>query len=147
MCLGHQSTPQEALATYELMPLKAPSLVLPASSYTLDLSIHRGNDSPVDGLFPGAQKLNSVKLITFLSLCMCAKSPPSCLSATPRTVVHQAPLSMGFPRQEYRSGLPSPSSEDHSDLGIEPTFPALQKDSLSLSQKGNPWIAFGHADM
>ena len=31
------------------------------------------------------------------------------LFATPWTVDHQAPLSMGFPRQEYRSGLPFPS--------------------------------------
>lgn len=33
---------------------QAPSLVLPASHYTLDLSIHRCIDSPVDGLFPRA---------------------------------------------------------------------------------------------
>ena len=32
---------------------------------------------------------------------------------------HQAPLSMGFPRQEYWSGLPFPSPEDLSDPGIE----------------------------
>ena len=34
------------------------------------------------------------------------------LSATPWTVAHQAPLSMGFPRQEYWSGLPCPSPGD-----------------------------------
>ena len=34
-------------------------------------------------------------------------------------VAHKALLSMGFPRQEYVSGLPFPSSEDFSDLGIE----------------------------
>ena len=34
-------------------------------------------------------------------------------------------LSMGFPRQEYWSGLPFPSPEDLSDPGIEPTSPAL----------------------
>ena len=34
------------------------------------------------------------------------------LSATPWTVAHQAPLSMGFPRQEYWSGLPFHSPED-----------------------------------
>ena len=44
---------------------------------------------------------------------------------TPWTVVHQAPLSMGFPRQEYWSGLPFPSSGDIPDSGIEPVFPAL----------------------
>ena len=40
---------------------------------------------------------------------------------TPWTVAHQAPLSIGFPRQEYWSGLPFPPSEDLSNPGIEPT--------------------------
>ena len=39
-------------------------------------------------------------------------------SETPKTVTHQAPLSMGFSRQEYWSGLPFPSPEDLSDSGI-----------------------------
>ena len=43
----------------------------------------------------------------------------------PWTVAHHAPLSMGFPRQEYWSGLPFPSSEDLPDPGIKPVFPAL----------------------
>ena len=51
------------------------------------------------------------------------------LSAIPWTVAHQAPLSMGFPRQEYRSGLPCPLPGDLSHPGIEsvtrPTSPAL----------------------
>ena len=37
------------------------------------------------------------------------------------TVAHQSPLSMGFPRQEYYSGLPFPSPEDLTDLGTETT--------------------------
>ena len=44
---------------------------------------------------------------------------------TPRTVVHQAPLSMGFSRQEYLSGLPFPSLGYLLDARIEPTSPAL----------------------
>ena len=48
-----------------------------------------------------------------------------CDSAIPRTVAHQAPLSMGFPRQEYWSGLPLPSPEDLPDPGIEPASPIL----------------------
>ena len=43
---------------------------------------------------------------------------------------HQAPVSMGFSREEYWSGLPCPPPEDLSDPGIEPGFPALQADSL-----------------
>ena len=42
------------------------------------------------------------------------------LFATPWTVAHQAPLSMGFSRQEYWSGLPFPSSRELPDPGMEP---------------------------
>ena len=54
-----------------------------------------------------------------------------CLTlATPWTVARQAPLAMGFSRQEYWSGLPFPSPGDLPDPGIEPWSPALQADSL-----------------
>ena len=43
--------------------------------------------------------------------------------ATSWTAAHQTPLSMGFPRQEYWSGLPIPSSGDLHDPGIEPLSP------------------------
>ena len=49
---------------------------------------------------------------------------------TPWTVACQAPLSMGFFRQEYWSGLPFPSPGDLPNPGIEPRSPALQADSL-----------------
>ena len=45
------------------------------------------------------------------------------LFVTPWTIAHQAPLSMGFPRQECWSGLPFPSPEDLPDPGIEPVSP------------------------
>ena len=48
------------------------------------------------------------------------------LFATPWTVDHQAPLSMGFSRQEYWSGLLFSSQGDLSHLGIKPGSPALQ---------------------
>ena len=41
------------------------------------------------------------------------------------TVARQAPLSMGFSRKEYLSGLPFPSPGDLPNPGIEPTSPAL----------------------
>ena len=50
--------------------------------------------------------------------------------ATPRTVAHQAPLPMGFSRQEYWSELPFPSAGDLTDPGIKPGSSALQLDSL-----------------
>ena len=49
---------------------------------------------------------------------------------TPWTVAHQAPLSMGFPRQQYWNELPFPSLGDLPDPGIEPGSLALQADSL-----------------
>ena len=47
------------------------------------------------------------------------------LFATPWIVAYQVPLSMGFPRQEYWSGLPFPSPGELPDPGIEPESPAL----------------------
>ena len=47
------------------------------------------------------------------------------LFATLWTVARQAPLSMGFPRQEYWGGIPFPSPGDLPDPGIELTAPAL----------------------
>ena len=50
--------------------------------------------------------------------------------ASPWTVARQVPLSMGFSRQEYWSGLPFPPPGDLTDPGIKPGSPALQADSL-----------------
>ena len=58
------------------------------------------------------------------------------LFATPWTAAHQAPLSMGFSRQGYWSGLPFPSPRDLPNPGIEPGSPALQADSLPSELKG-----------
>ena len=44
--------------------------------------------------------------------------------ATPYTIVHKAPLSMGFPRQKYWSGLPFPSPGNLCDPEMEPASPA-----------------------
>ena len=60
------------------------------------------------------------------------------LFATPWTAANQAPLSMGFSRQEYWSGLPFPSSGDLLDPGIELRSPALQADALLSEPPGKP---------
>ena len=71
--------------------------------------------SYVDGLwYPKVKSLSHVQLF-----------------ATLWTVAHQAPLSMGFSRQEYWSGLAFPSPGDLPDPGIEPRSPALQADGLT----------------
>ena len=64
-------------------------------------------------------------------------------SVTLWTVAYQAPLSMGFLRQVYRSGLPFPSLGYLPNPGIEPRSPTLQVDSLPAEPQGKPWTSRG----
>ena len=66
--------------------------------------------------------------------CLVTKS--CMILVTPWTVARQVPLSMGFPRQEYWSGLPFPSAGDLPDPGIKPTSPTLQVLYLPAMQWG-----------
>ena len=63
-------------------------------------------------------------------------------SATLRTVARQAPLSMGFSRQEYWSGLPFPLPEDLPDPGMELVSPELQASSILLNHAGSLFLLF-----
>ena len=74
---------------------------------------------------------------------------PSLTLLTPWTVAYQAPLSMEFSKQEYCSGLPSPSPGDLPDPGIEPVSrvsggfftPELAgKPSISFLKYASTWI-------
>ena len=58
------------------------------------------------------------------------------LFATSWTVAYQAPPSVGFSRQEYWSGLPSPSPGDLPNPGIEPRSPALQAGASTSAPPG-----------
>ena len=60
------------------------------------------------------------------------------LFATPWTVAHQAPLSMGFSGQEYWSGLPFLSPGNLPDPGTEPRSPTLQAGALTSEPPGKP---------
>ena len=71
--------------------------------------------------------------LSFKALKVKVKSLSVWLFATPWTVAHQAPLSMGFSRQEYRSGLPFPSPGDLPDPGIEP------KSTCVVGRRFNFW--------
>jgi len=67
----------------------------------------------------------------------------SAFFVNPWTVARQAPLSVGFSRQEYRSGLPFPPLGDLPNPGVElasSASPALQADYLPLSHQGSPFI-------
>ena len=67
-------------------------------------------------------------LVTQLCLTLC----------DPWMVARQAPLFMGFSKQEYWSELPFPSPGDLPDPGIKPGSPALQVDSLPSEPPGKP---------
>ena len=73
-------------------------------------------------------------------VCMCLVAHVQ-VFATPWTIALQAPLSMGFPRQEYWNGLPFPPPGDLPDSGIEPTspaFPELVGGFFSTAPPGKP---------
>ena len=60
------------------------------------------------------------------------------LFVTPRTVADQAPVSMGFSRQDYWRGLPFPSPGDLPHPEMEPGSPTLQADALTSETPGKP---------
>ena len=64
----------------------------------------------------------------------------SCIQpfANPQTVARQAPLAMGFPRQEYWNGLPFPSPGDIPSPGMEPTSPELAGGFFTTEPPGKP---------
>ena len=70
--------------------------------------------------------------------CVCSVEPDS---MTPWTIAHQAPLSMGFSRQEYWSELPCPPLGEPPDSGIKPVSPrtpALAGGFFSTESSGKP---------
>ena len=62
--------------------------------------------------------------------------------ATPWTIDHQAPLSMGFPRQEFWGGLPFPSAGDLPGPGIKPPSPELAGAFFAMEPHGTPICSF-----
>ena len=82
-------------------------------------------------------------ICTCMYVCMLSRFSHVQLFVTAWTVAHQAPLSKGFSRQEYWSGLPGLPPGDLPDSRIEPASsatPALQADSLSTESPGKPMI-------
>ena len=75
---------------------------------------------------PGVVKEVIVFLLQRAERCVRAQSCPTLCD--PWTVDHQAPLSMGFSRQEYWSGLPCPSPGNFPNPKVQPVSPALQAD-------------------
>ena len=71
-------------------------------------------------------------------VCVCWSLSHAWLFATPQTVTYKAPLSMGFSRQEYWSGLPLPTPRDPPDPRTKPWSPAFQGDSLQSKLPRKP---------
>ena len=85
-----------------------------------------------------------IRLLQYLHVCMHVHSQSLChdqLFETPWTKARLAPMSVGFSRQEYWSGLPFPPSGGFPDPEIESASsgsPVWQADSLPLSPRGSP---------
>ena len=78
-------------------------------------------------------------------VCECMRAQPlSCPTLffmTPWTIAHQAPLSMGFPRQEYLSGLPFPPPGYVPNPVIQPASPTLAGGFFTAEPPGKPVIS------
>ena len=95
------------------------------------------------GAIPKDKKLKRARLLSSGSHVCALLSCFSCvhLFVTPWTETHQAPLSVGFSRQKYWSGLACPPPGDLPNQGFKPaslTFPALASSSLPLAPPGKP---------
>ena len=77
-----------------------------------------------------------VALLCECLVCCCCLVDKSCL--TPWTIAHQAPVSMGFSRQECWSGLPFPSPGDLPEPGVEPASSALAGRFFTVEAPGKP---------
>ena len=71
-------------------------------------------------------------------MCVCVSRSVVSDSVTQWIIALQAPLSMGFSKEEYWSGLPFPSPGDLPTPEIKPGLPALQADSLPSEPPGKP---------
>ena len=123
VCLSFFSCPEKGSGDFHALYMSKPKL-------KVDLNL----------FFMSTVKQQDFKTSCPVPACMHAKSLKSYLTLH-NTVAHQAPLLMGFSRQEYCSGLPRPPLGDLPGPGTEPPSPAnlaLHVDSLPLSHWGSP---------
>ena len=99
---------------------------------SLTVSSHRKKKEPCSRL-----KLQC-KMPSIWAVCVFSRFSHVQLFATLWIVACQAPLSMGFFRQEYWNGLSCPPPGDLPNPGIKPVSHEMQADSLLLRHQGNP---------
>ena len=101
--------------------------------------------SMITHMSQGQKASPQVSFLVSLHTCMHAKSLQFVqLFMTPWTATHQAPLSMGFSRQEYLSGLPCPPSGDLPDPRIELSFlisPVLTGRFFTTTAAWKPYVS------
>ena len=103
-----------------------------------------GNGNPLQYLWPpqnGAQR--NIYIHTRVCVCVCVYAQLlNCvqLFVTPLTVAGQAPLSMGFSRQEYWSRLPFPSPGTFPNPEMEPVSPAFKGGFFTTLPPGKPSV-------
>ena len=133
------STAPEHSITFVLVPLQAHIsllslyLVTPYITFTWSLFLICFTNR-LSNLCPPVQASSPVTSLSVGGGGLVAKSCPTFVILW--TVACQAPLSMGFSRQEYWSWLPFPSPADLADPGIKLVSPALQADSLPTELQG-----------
>ena len=125
--------PRRGRQTWAVAPVPSDSIVY------VGLGRRPGGADSFCYFCPFIQLWGACSVPACVHVCSCDK-----LFVTPWTIVHQAPLSMGFSRQEYWSGLPFPPPGDLPNPGSEPmspVSPALQVDSLPLEPLGKPLLS------
>ena len=123
------------LLNFPLPPICSSLLLSWKSSLAKGWSTHAVSLPPFASLHRTLFSFLLPHLTAQVIACYCCSVAKLCPTlVTPWAVADQAPLSMGFPRQEYWSGLPFPSPRNLPGSGIEPTSSALQSDSSPQSR-------------
>ena len=148
VCVLNRSVVGQLFVTPWTAACQAPlSIQFSRQEYWNGLPCPSAGDLPNPGFEHQSPELQADSLLTelpgrlerlFLSISIHRSLSRVQLFATPWTVAHQAPPSMGFSRQEYWNGLPFPSPGDLPDLGIKPCLLYCRQILYRLSHQGSP---------
>ena len=104
-----------------------------------DLSVHTTTQTPHDPYSPDPARFQDALGVSYVELHVYAQLLSCVCFETLWTVARQAPLSMGFSRQEHWSGLPCPSPGDLPGPGIEPMSSASAGSFFTTEPPGKPY--------